>query len=182
MLDCSDNKRIAFDYFVQKGLSDDHAAAIIGNLQQESNLDPRAFNAGEGANGIAQWEGVRWQNALAYAQETRRDVWSLGLQLDFVWRELPSNGLGVFLASRTLEEATVAFQDHFERCGTCNTSARIAFARRALLSCPRITPPLARRRPSIVLVTGATLVLVAVAGGIAHTEWQAMRRGQGTGG
>ena len=134
----------AMSFFRSKGLPDLQAAAIVGNLQRESGLDPQAYNPGEGAHGIAQWRGQRWSSALAYAQQTGRNVYSLDLQLDFVWRELqsvPDFGFAQLLQATTVEDAVVAFQDNFERCGECVTSDRIAFARLALFGCERVTPP-----------------------------------------
>jgi hypothetical protein len=40
-LGCSSNAAIAYDYLVGKGLRDFQAAAVVGNLQWESRLNPR---------------------------------------------------------------------------------------------------------------------------------------------
>jgi hypothetical protein len=58
-LGCSPNAAVAFDYLVGKGLRDYQAAAIIGNLQQESRLNPRAMSPPDPvqpSRGIAQWQ------------------------------------------------------------------------------------------------------------------------------
>jgi len=47
------------EYFINKGLNPIHAAGIVGNLLQESNLDPDAINPSSKAYGIAQWLGNR---------------------------------------------------------------------------------------------------------------------------
>ena len=44
----SANNKTAFDYFVSKGLTDDQAAGIVGNLDQESGMDPRSPSTAEG--------------------------------------------------------------------------------------------------------------------------------------
>ena len=54
-----DNKGNAFNFFVSKGIPAIKSAAIVGNLQQESNVEPRALNSSSGAYGIAQWLGGR---------------------------------------------------------------------------------------------------------------------------
>src|ERR1700677_516699 len=58
----SANNKTAFDYFVSKGLTDDQAAGIVGNLDQESGMDPSIAQYGGGpGRGIAQWSaGGRW--------------------------------------------------------------------------------------------------------------------------
>jgi Phage tail lysozyme len=139
---CSPNAVFAFDYLVGKGLKDFQAAAVIGNLQQESGLNPRAFFQKEASYGIAQWRFERFQNLLAYAAGGGRDPWSFDVQLEFLWHELetkPEFGLAPLVASTSLEAATVIFQDRFERCGDCRTASRIALAQSALYSCPNVT-------------------------------------------
>jgi hypothetical protein len=141
---CPSNAAVAFDYLLSRGLRDFQAAGVIGNLQQESKLNPRAFAPSEGAYGIAQWRADRWTSLLGFASRSGRDPWSLALQLDFLWYELssaPSLGLQSLLASTTVEGATVVFQDGFERCGNCATPERINYARAALFACPMVRPP-----------------------------------------
>ena len=50
------NDQTAYDYFRSKGLPNFQAAAIVGNLDQESGVDPTIMqqNGGPG-RGIAQW-------------------------------------------------------------------------------------------------------------------------------
>jgi hypothetical protein len=90
----SANEKTAFDFFVRKGLSEIQAAAIVGNLQQESNLSPISVQPGGPGRGIAQWStGARWNatrndNVAWYASKHGASAHSLGLQLDFIWYEL----------------------------------------------------------------------------------------------
>ncbi len=135
------NECTAFSFFVDRGLRDFQAAAVVGNLIQESGLNTRAVGDAGISHGIAQWNGQRWQNAVTLAAMTGKDVYDLQFQLDFVWRELPANGLGQLQASTSLEQAVTAFQNLFERCGQCNTSARVASARATLAGCAGISPP-----------------------------------------
>jgi hypothetical protein len=96
------NNETAFDYFVSQGLSYDQAAGIVGNLDQESSMDPTISQYGGGpGRGIAQWSaGGRWDtdpedNVLWYASRVGQSAESLQLQLEFVWYELttfPSYG------------------------------------------------------------------------------------------
>src|SRR5262249_41492452 len=68
------NDKPAYDFFVGKGLTNFQAAGIVGNLDQESGVDPASVQYGGGpGRGIAQWSvGGRWDtsandNVLAYA-------------------------------------------------------------------------------------------------------------------
>ncbi|HEY6458739.1 MAG TPA: phage tail tip lysozyme, partial [Polyangiaceae bacterium] len=131
------NDKAAFDYFLGKGLTNYQAAGIVGNLDQESGVDPTAVQAGGPGRGIAQWSvGGRWDtdandNCTWYAGQQGQSVTSLQLQLDFIWYELTTfsgYGLAALKASTDVTGATVAFQNDFEGCGTCDQSTRIAYA------------------------------------------------------
>src|SRR6185312_4315016 len=56
------NDKTAFEFFVNKGLTKTQAAGIVGNLDQESGMDPTIFQYDGGpGRGIAQWSaGGRW--------------------------------------------------------------------------------------------------------------------------
>lgn len=134
------NSRTAFDYFLARGLTAAQAAGIVGNLMQESNVDPTATQPGGPGRGIAQWSvGGRWDhdggdNAVAFASSSGASVWSLNLQLDFIWFELThfsGYGLAALRASTTVTAATIAFERDFEGCGTCVETTRISYANQA---------------------------------------------------
>jgi hypothetical protein len=131
----------AFDFFVAKGLTNFQAAGIVGNLDQESQMDPTAAQAGGPGMGIAQWSiGGRWDtdtndNVLWYAGTQGESATSLTLQLQFIWYELTTfsgYGLGALQASTNVTDATIAFETDFEGCGECDQSNRIAYAETAL--------------------------------------------------
>jgi MYXO-CTERM domain-containing protein len=135
------NDKAAYDYFRGKGLQNFQAAGIVGNLDQESGVDPLSVQAGGPGRGIAQWSvGGRWDtdandNAQWYATQQGQSVDSLQLQLDFVWYELTTfsgYGLAALEASANVTDATVAFQNDFEGCGTCDQSTRISYAQGVL--------------------------------------------------
>ncbi|SRR5258706_7231872 len=171
-LSCSANAAVAFGFLLSKGLRDFQVAAIVGNLQQESGVDPQVPPGDGGtAYGIAQWHDPRWSNLIAYATQTGRSPWSLDVQLEFLWHELQTVsafGLKSILASTTIDGATIAFQDNFERCGTCDTPSRIAFARAALYTCPAIKSPVTAPKGGWFAATVGVLALVAAAGYGAH--------------
>jgi MYXO-CTERM domain-containing protein len=135
------NDQPVFDYFVGKGLTPFQAAGIVGNLDQESGVDPTAAQMGGPGRGIAQWSvGGRWDtdandNAEWYAGTQNQSVDSLQLQLDFIWYELTtfSNyGLASLKATTNVTDATVAFETDFEGCGQCDQSTRVSYAETVL--------------------------------------------------
>ena len=135
------NEKIAFEYFVGKGLSETQAAAIVGNLQQESTVNPHSVQQGGPGRGIAQWSvGARWNvttddNLASFAKNEGASPLSLETQLGFIWYELenfPRYGLSSLQDARTITAATVAFQKDFEACGACNSTHRVAYARAVL--------------------------------------------------
>lgn len=166
-LGCSPNAAVIYDFLLGKGLLDFQAAAVVGNLQQESRLNPRlqAIDTnGLPGRGIAMWQPPRWQNLVA----SSRDPWGLEAQLEFLWHELqthPDLGLAPLLATSSLEDAVIVFQNRFEkpRADRAATSKRIDYARAALYACPSVKPP---KRRILGAITAAVSVaaLVAAAG------------------
>jgi hypothetical protein len=135
------NDKPAYDFFVAKGLTNFQAAGIVGNLDQESGVDPGAVQYGGGpGRGIAQWSvGGRWDtsnhdNVLWYAGTRGESSGSLNLQLEFIWYELTTFGYGFaqLKATTNVTDATVAFMAKYEICGTCDQSQRVAYAKAVL--------------------------------------------------
>lgn len=135
------NDKTSYDFFVSKGLTSFQAAGIVGNLDQESGDSPTAVQPGGPGRGVAQWStGGRWDsdpgdNAAAFASSKGMSVWSLQLQLEFIWYELsnfPGYGLAALKATTNVTDATVVFQNKFEGCGTCVETQRIAYAKDVL--------------------------------------------------
>ncbi len=131
----------AFEFFVKKGLTKDQAAGIVGNLMQESNVDPTAIQYGGGpGRGIAQWSvGGRWDSGAAdsvasYARRLGLSRWSLSAQLEFIWFELTHYGYGFssLKAATSVYSATIAFMDRYEICGACDSSKRVQYANQVL--------------------------------------------------
>ncbi len=166
-LACSQNAAIAYDFLAAKGLSAAQAAAVVGNLQWESKLNPRleAMDTdGFPHRGIAMWDPHRWQNLLTFGS----DPWALDTQLAFLWHELetdPSLGLRDLLATTTVEGATIAFQNGFEkpRQDAAHTDRRIALANDAL-TCLSVRPPTNQKRVGSVVTALGVLSLAAAAG------------------
>lgn len=144
------NDKAMFDYFVGKGLTPFQAAGIVGNLDQESGGNPMASQPGGPGRGIAQWSvGGRWDtdandNAVWFASKQGQSVWSLQLQLDFIWYELTTFsyfGLAALKATTNVTDATVVFQNKYEGCGTCVQTQRVKYAMDVLAAYGNSTPP-----------------------------------------
>lgn len=128
----ANNTQTGYNFFVSKGLSAAQSAGLIGNFIVESGADPinpaaKQYGGGPG-RGIAQWEGSRRTDLENYAK-SRGLAWSnLGLQLDFVWKELTgteSNALAKIKATSSPSAAAVAVRKYYERPSAHADQARI---------------------------------------------------------
>lgn len=133
----NDNMEKAFRYFTSKSLSPEQSAAIVGNLQAESGVNPQSHQEGGGVGrGIAQWTvNDRWATLLTFAKSQNRSEWDLGLQLDFMWQELGSgykDGFEKFKQETTLTNMVITFERQYERAGKPNHPKRIGFAQQIL--------------------------------------------------
>jgi hypothetical protein len=86
----NDNQQQAFNFFIKQGLTPIQSAAIVGNFEWESHLNPTITN-GIGAHGIAQWTGGRLQQLQDFAKSQNQNPDDFLIQLNFVWRELTTN-------------------------------------------------------------------------------------------
>src|SRR5690606_11333542 len=128
----ANNNQTAWNFFRGKGLSAIHTAGLIGNFIVESGSDPinpAAVQYGGGpGRGLAQWEGSR-RTALYNYANSRGLAWSnLGLQLDFIWKELTSteaNALSKLRATTSVSAAAVAVRKYYERPSVHADQARI---------------------------------------------------------
>jgi hypothetical protein len=135
------NDQTVYDYFRGQGFTDFQAAGIVGNLDQESGIDPTISqqNGGPG-RGIAQWSaGGRWDtdpgdNLMAFAAMEGASPTALQTQLDFIMFELtmfPNYGLATLKASTNVTDATTDFELDFEGCAIaseCDGPSRINYA------------------------------------------------------
>ena len=112
-----------YKFLKGKGLSDNQVGAVMGNLQQESNLDPNAKNPSSGAFGIAQWLGARKTGLDNFAKSQGKKSSDLDVQLDYLWKEMQSDYESKNLKNAgwskegSLEQNTKAFATGFERMG-----------------------------------------------------------------
>ncbi len=120
-----------FNYFVEHGLSKAQSAGIVGNLQQESSLNP-ASSGGY----LAQWGGARLSGLQAYAAAQGKSVTNLGVQLDYMWKELTgteNRSLKALRQTTTSTGAAAAFSQAYERPGIPALSNRERYAQAALV-------------------------------------------------
>lgn len=141
-----DTEQEAFNYFVQKGLNATQAAAVVGNLMDESHMDPTIMqiggdsqdpnNAGSEGWGIAQWTPGAKVIGIAAGLNITGPIYDLGTQLDIVWGEMTgSSPVGYTNLAKALEQindlatATTFFQTDFEVgvAGSRQTDAQQAF-------------------------------------------------------
>lgn len=106
----SGNENTIAQFLLSNGFNADEAAAFLGNWQVESNFSPTAYNAKEGAIGIAQWEGGRRQALDAFAAAQGTSETDLTTQLEFFLKEIRGNYSGSTLGplQRTTDPATAA--------------------------------------------------------------------------
>lgn len=117
----------AYTHLIQEaGLAPHQAAAVVGNLMQESHahLDSTVENH-IGAFGIAQWLGDRKAALIDYADRKGVEATDFDTQLEFLTNELNTTGNSwlskkdkeAFFNAKTVEEAAWLFQRKFERAG-----------------------------------------------------------------
>ena len=117
------NEQIAWAFFINRGYSKIATAGILGNLQQEHGFQTSDVSGGLG---IAQWTGSR--RAILISRGNYEDIYVqleyLASELDTGFSEVKSN----LTNATSVEEATVIFQNGFERCGICMEGNRIQYA------------------------------------------------------
>lgn len=124
----------AFSYLTGQGLPAHQAAALVGNMQQESSMNPTALNQGEGAYGLMQWRGDRRQGLQDFAQSTGSDASNPRTQLDFALHEMngpEAKTAASFLAAPDVTSANTALKG-FIRYGDNSQGARLANAQTVL--------------------------------------------------
>lgn len=122
-IDGDSNAEKLFKFLVGKGLTATQAAGIIGNVMQESgggtfNINPDSLNKDSGAFGIVQWTSTRKTRLIQYAKDNNKPENDLGIQMDFLWKELnegyKNSVLSPIKATNDLKEVTRIFLERFE--------------------------------------------------------------------
>lgn len=144
MDDASSNAKKIWSFFKTKGCNSYAIAGIMGNLYQESKLDPTMAQGGGGpGRGLAQWEkgSDRYNNLLAFAAKRGTSWQDLNTQLEFIWHELNGGeattvyklnkyygGISGFKKATSVDWATEAFEDAYERAGAPAMADRKKYA------------------------------------------------------
>lgn len=132
-------EQILMSTFKKLGMSEAGAKGVIGNLMEESKLDPLAFNEKEGAFGIAQWRGVRLENLKKFAESMGEDYKDLQVQAAYLAYELGAGDTGKnpeqyralknYLSTTTdAGKAAGMFDEVYERSSGKARARRIAYA------------------------------------------------------
>lgn len=82
------NKDKIWNYLLKAGFTEEQAAGIMGNIQQESYFDTKATNKRSGAYGLCQWLGDRKKRLKSFADKNNKSMSNLNVQLDFMMAEL----------------------------------------------------------------------------------------------
>ena len=131
-----------WDGIISWGYTEVQAAAILGNIAQESGYNVTAVNSQSGALGVCQWLDRR-PSLINFSKSQGKDWSDLDVQIQFLCMETDWNatysGISFQFFNATylnafkngsVEEATVAFRKGWERCGDgeANDAQRIASA------------------------------------------------------
>jgi hypothetical protein len=135
------NAEKVFNYLVSYGFTPQAAAGVIGNLMQESGVNPNSNQHGGGpGRGIMQWgtgpgSGQRWDALTAWAQASGKDPRSLDTQVEWMMKEMHQRGTFKRLKGLTnVKAATDLFEKEMEGAGTPMMENRYKHAADALAS------------------------------------------------
>jgi hypothetical protein len=130
------NAEKVFNYLIGYGFTPEAAAGVIGNLMQESHVNPKSHQAGGPGRGIMQWtESQRWASLSSWAKTAGKDPWDLDTQVEWMMKEMRSYGtLNRIKSLGNLKAATDLFEKEMEGAGTPMMENRYKFAADALAS------------------------------------------------
>lgn len=118
-------------FFSGKGLTAAQIAGIEGNIQIESGFRTDAYNPGENAIGLVQWQRGRRTALQSYAASIGKPETDLDAQLGFIWQEFMGSESGAFAALQaavTPEQAATVIDQKYERSSGHARAQRIAAA------------------------------------------------------
>ena len=135
------NAEKVFNFLKGAGFTEQAAAGVIGNLMQESGVNPKSKQLGGGpGRGIMQWgtgpgSGGRWDALVAWASSSGKDPWSLDTQVEWMMKEMRSYGTYNRLKGVTdVKKSVVIFESEMEKAGVPNYPRRYQYAADALAS------------------------------------------------
>jgi hypothetical protein len=130
-------------------LADYQAAGILGNLGHESaglsTLREVGQPEGRGGYGWGQWTGSRRDDFLRFAVANKVQWETDNANLWFLMHELQTDyrsAISALEKTKTLTDATVAFERNYERAGVINMKSRLDWAKMALVAYRKLTKPI----------------------------------------
>jgi cell wall-associated NlpC family hydrolase len=125
-----------WNYFASLGFTPAAIAGVMGNLKQESGINPNSVQGDfDGAGyGIAQWDNRksgkgRWNQLENFAKGQGKSPTDLGVQLAWLWQEMQArSSLKDYPKMTDVTAATTLFEEKFEAAGKPLMSKRIQFA------------------------------------------------------
>ena len=129
----SDTAEKIWNYFTSQGFSKEATAGVMGNLQQESGLNPEIVGSNGRPYGLAQWLGSRRTNLEKQAKEKGVKLSDIKYQLDFLIEEMKGINFGSksfedFKNIKDVSQAAYLFENYFERSGGSALANRLKFA------------------------------------------------------
>lgn len=115
------NENIVWDYLIEQGYSAIQVAGIIGNMYQESGVNPAREETNGIGYGLVQWSFGRRQQLEAFVESKGKPVSDIYVQLEFLVKELKSGKqlygtyADQFNNPYSVDDATEAFCWGFER-------------------------------------------------------------------
>lgn len=133
--DSASSEQVIFNYLTRElGLNTAAACGILGNMYQESGLDPTAQSS---YYGLCQWSGALTAELMSYCAQAGYDSASIEGQVHFLGTELTGSYSGVLAALQSVpntadgaSQAASIFCQQFEQCGNYDVEIprRAAFA------------------------------------------------------
>lgn len=115
------NENIVWDYLIEQGYSAIQVAGIIGNMYQESGVNPAREETNGIGYGLVQWSFGRRQQLEAFAESKGKSASDIYVQLEFLVKELKEGKqfygtyAEQFANPYSVDQATEAFCWGFER-------------------------------------------------------------------
>ncbi len=114
------------DFFLGKGMSLEGVAALLGNIQQESNFNSSVVSKSGNYIGLCQW-GRLYKNTPSrgtelekYATKKGKNWTDADIQIEFIWKELNSNGYSSvkskLMSATNTSETAEYFARYYEKC------------------------------------------------------------------
>ena len=125
-----------WNYLASVGFTPAAIAGVMGNLKQESGINPNSVQGTfDGAGyGIAQWDNRksgkgRWNQLEAFAKQQSKNPTDISVQLQWLWKEMQGrSSLKDYPKMTDVVAATTLFEQKFEAAGKPNMPNRLKYA------------------------------------------------------